>query len=216
MENGLGKLVMYSLASDLALDWDRVFEEAQKTGLDEELIPTPVKRNKDKNIIEIKEMRRNIVKAVTRYNGVLLRASGGVFFIPQAYVRAWNTYENTFREKFQGVDITPIDVANTTDNKREIIRALLNEIRSDYKQEIYRLSKKKPDGGNLKELVGKFLSLSGTVRIKTDATNNMYDRLDGMSAKVSSYEQYLNADLKYLREQTDRALNTFSEQHAGW
>ena len=212
MENSLGKIVMYSLSSKLEINWDDLFDEAKRCGLPYDLIPMPVLSKRERNVLEIKELRRSIVKVMERNFGVSLRSNGGGMFIPQDNVKEWEVYEKIITsKKFEGIEITSIDIADTEDNKKKVIIALLNEVRDDFNQEICKLCGEKQEGANLKELVRMFLVFAQGNRIKVDAANNMLNRLIVVKDKVERYEEFLDIDLTYIIDNMDIAINGFSK-----
>lgn len=210
MENVLGKMVMYSLSSKLEINWDNLFDVAKENGLPYELVPMPVAKRRDRNVLEIKEVRRSIVRVAEKNLGVSLRSNGGVIFIPQDNVEEWDVYERTLTNKqFDGVEITSVDIADTDENKKKVILSLLNEVKDGFETEIYKLTGNKKSGGNLKELVRDFVVCAENNPIKIDATNNMYNRLLVVKDKVESYEVFLNADLAYITNNLDVAIKGF-------
>ena len=161
-------------------------------------------------MLEIKELRRSIVKVAEKNLGVSLRSNGGVMFIPQDMVNEWNVYERTLNSKrFSGVEITSVDIADTEENKKTVIYYLLAEVRDGFAAEIGKLTGQKRDGGNLKELVRDFVACAENNPMKIDATNNMYNRLRVVKDKVVSYEAFLNADLAYITNNLDVAIKGF-------
>lgn len=206
----LGKIVTYSLSTDLEIEWTLFFSIAKGHGIPYELIPTPTFKNKKDCVMQIKEVRRNIAKVLEYNLGVSVRQNGGAVFIPQERVADWDIYQSVItNEKLSGIDIITLDIADTTENKKTIVKGLLNEIKNSLRDEVYRLNKQKPPDSKMGDLVELFLRTAYEHHIKLDATENMYNRLLGLQDKIKQYERFLNTDLGYIKTNMDVAIKGF-------
>lgn len=210
MDNGiLGKMIMYSLSSSLKVDLRTFLQVAKENHVPEEMLPMHTSKTINKECLEIKEVRRSIVKAVEHCRGLNIRNNGGVVFIPERYLPMWNKFEDLMlNENFDGIDIVVMDVANTVDNRTVIARAVLEEAKGSLQLEIYKLTGIKEEGKNMKELLEDFIRSVRRNKLKIDATNNMNERLADEYNKAKMYEGIVDENLMYI---TDRLMTAKEE-----
>lgn len=217
IEKFYGVMAVISLSTDINIDWDLLYDKGKGMDIDNEDIPLPTPANKHKNILEIKEIRRAIENFMKKCNGVKVRESGGVFFVPRDFLCNWLHYCK-FLTEFKGIEIINFDVYETATNKNIIAKAFLEDIRRRLKEEVKKLSKRIAEG-NIKEISASLIVDLGTRKISIRAIDFMYGRLEYMTGKIDIYETILNMDMNYVRKEVEgivKALLNYRNQELEW
>lgn len=210
MDMLLGKLFIYSLKTDLKINWKEFFDEAKLNEVLDEFIPIQKGKNRINGTMGVKEIRRNIINVAIKCFYLSIRENGGVLFIPKDKLDEWTPYETTLL-CFPGIEVACVDVIDTAENRQIIIKALLNETKEKFKEEIHKLDGSENIVGNLKELSLRFMKASSGNKLKIDATNYMYNRLLEMRRKVIYYEGLTNVDCKYINAHISNAIKVFEK-----
>lgn len=192
-----GKVVLYSLSTTLCVDWDELYRVANANKVPDKLIPLPPKSKREKGILEIKEIRRAIQKAVTNYGGITLRENGGAIFIPRQCVENWEQFEKTMQH-FKGIEFTHFEMGISKENKRVLLRALKKDITGDLISEALKFG---VDGyGYGFELITtEFGRLMQKNKISILQINNMLERFSLLLSKVNLYRDLFGSETEPIK-----------------
>ena len=210
MENVLGIMFVYSLSTSIKINWQEFLAEAKMNAVLYDFIPVQKGKRKKENILRIKEVRNSIAKVGKMCFGLSIRENGGVLFIPKEKLNEWTPYVDTILS-FPGINAVEVEVTDTKQNNTLITKALLDEVKNNFKDEIGKLEGRDNIKGNLKDLTLHFMKAAQENKLKIDATNNMYNRLLDMKRKVLFYEGLTKVDFSYIKAHINNATKVFEK-----
>lgn len=204
MNNILGKVITYSLSTNLEINWDELLADCKQLNVPEYVFPIT-----KKEYLNIRDVRESILRTMKKNYAVSLRDNGGCFYIPHYLEDEWNNYESALTN-YDGVVITSLDLASTEHNKRQVIQALLNDVRESYRELNKKITGKKGDKQNLTITVMFFLNLLVTKQLDINMVDCISRKLQTIQDKVCIYERVTNVDLSYIKNNVNKSIKEFN------
>ena len=204
MQGILGKVITYSLSTNLEINWDELLADCKQLNVPEYVFPIT-----KKEYLNIRDIRESILRTMKKNYAVSLRDNGGCFYIPHYLEDDWEDYESALTN-YDGVVITSLDLADTESNKRQIVQALLNDVRESYRELNKKITGKKGDKQNLTITVMFFLNLLVTKQLDINMVDCISRKLQTIQDKVSIYERVTNVDLSYIKNNVNKSIKEFN------
>lgn len=204
MQGILGKVITYSLSTNLEINWDELLADCNQLNVPEYVFPIT-----KKEYLNIRDVRESILRTMKKNYAVSLRDNGGCFYIPHYLEDDWNNYESALTN-YDGVVITSLDLADTENNKRQVVQALLNDVRESYRELNKKITGKKGDKQNLTITVMFFLNLLVTKQLDVNMVDCISRKLQTIQDKVSIYERVTNVDLSYIKNNVNKSIKEFN------
>jgi len=175
----MGKLVVYSLSTNVSISLEVLEEKAEKYNIPFWILPSSEN-------IEIKRLRAMLQKAFFHCNAVDVRENGGVVFIPKQSIPIWNDIRILISSVNGFKEIVELSLENNTDNRKVLFSRFKMEL-DDF------LDKEIP---SFKDENGKFR----LPRVRVDLMNCTRSRIAYMKTKASIYNEVIGGLEDYIHK----------------
>ncbi len=199
-ENIFGNVVMYNLNNNVNVDSIEYYRLLREKEIPMDIINSYEgnysRRRKLK--LNVKDIRRDIVGALVKCGGVVMRKNGGAIFVPRSGMYIWKPLQEIF-EKFGGVSFTSVEVASTDFNSMEIGKAILLETDLLLYSCIEKLVGVREHKKNkIADIVDEFAEAFENRIMKIDATHRMISMLENQKTKVEDYQRLLGKKVNLM------------------